>query len=280
MAAAPAVTSVVNYTDVRELLFPVSGAGANIPVGTLMMPGATLGTNAGVLIPVTASSNALVIGVLNGAHNYAASGDALTTTLNQWFAPSGFDSNNYLLGNKTTGGGPFPSHPIDLIDTMVACKVSYSQASTMAVASYSSPTVTITNEITGKDSGFLYINAGTGIGQIGFITISNSGSDSLVSATPLTVALDSTSKLTQILPLFYTLVIWKVNTTTASTYLDSTAAVGTGRACVLANFININGRSDRLDPKIYHNAQGLNSVASLDFYSYLGLLNTSFHPVA
>ncbi len=279
MAAAPALTTVVNYADIRELGFPVSGAGANIPVGTLMMPGATLGTNAGVLIPVTASSNAGVIGVLNGAHNYAASGDALTTTLNQWFPLAGFNGGTSLLGNKT-GGGPYPSHPIDLIDTMVACKVSYSQASTMAVASYSSPTVTITNEITGKDSGFLYINAGTGVGQLAFITVSNSGSDTLVSATPLTVALDSTSKLTQILPLFYNLVIWKINTTTAPTLLDSTAAVGTGRACVLANFININGLSARLDPYTFHNRQGLNSVASLDFYSYLGLVNSSFHPIA
>lgn len=279
MAAAPAVTSVVNYADARELVFPVSGAGSNIPVGTLMMPGVTAGTNIGVLIPVTATSNADCIGILNEAHVYAASGDALTTTLAQWFAPAGFDSNNYLQGVKGSGGGPFPSHRIDLLDTATLIKVSYSQASTMAVASYSAPTVTITNEITLKDSGFLYINAGTGIGQIGFITISNSGSDTLVSATALTTALDSTSKLTQILPICYYLPVWKVNSTTASTFLDSTAAVGTGRAAVMANFININGRVDRLDPKLYHNAQNLNSVSQLDFYSYLAVQNTLFHPI-
>ncbi len=279
MAAAPAVTSVVQYADMRELAFPVSGAGANIPVGTLMMPGVTLGTNAGVLIPITAASNTDCIGVLNEAHNYAASGDALTTTLAQWFASAGFDSNNYLFGVKASGGGPFPSHRVDLVDTAVLAKVSYYQASTMAVASYSSPTVTITSEITGKDSGFLYINAGTGVGQLAFITVSNSGSDTLVSATPLTVALDSTSKLTQILPLFYTLPVWKINSTTVSTLLDSTAAVGTGRAMVIANFININGRVDRLDPKLYHNAQALNSVSQLDFFSYLAIQNTGFHPI-
>ena len=279
MAASPAVTSVVNYSDARELAFPVSGAGANIPIGTIMMPGVTLGTNAGVLIPCTAASNADAIGILNAPHNYAASGDAITTTLAQWFEIGGFDSNSYLLGNKIAGGGPLPSHKCDLFDTAVLVKVSYSQASTMAVASYSSPTVTITSEITGKDSGFLYINAGTGIGQLAFITISNAGSDTLVSATPLTVALDSTSKLTQILPLFYNLPVWLINTTTQSTLLNSTAAVGTGRADIIANFIRINGLSNRLDPKIFHNWQGLNLVGSLDFYSYLAMQDTGFHPI-
>lgn len=278
MAAAPAVTSVVNYAAMRELGFPVSGAGANIPVGTLMMPGASAGTNLGVLIPVTSSSNALVIGCLNGAHNYAASGDALTATLTQWFNIPSFDSNSYLLGNKLTGGGPFPSHPIDLIDTMVAAKVSYSQASTVAVASQSTTTVTVTSAVTGEDSAFLYVNTGTGSGQLMFVTQSNSGSFT-VAAAP-TVSLDTTSKLTKILPLFVNLVIWKVNTTTFPTLLDSTAGQGSGRASVLANFISINGLVSRLDPKIFSNAQALTSVGQLDFYSYLGLVNTSFHPIA
>ncbi len=277
MAAAPAVTSVVQYADMRELAFPVSGAGSNIPVGTMLMPGVTLGTNSGVLIPCTAASNADAIGILNEAHNYAASGDALVATLTQWFALSGFDSNNYLFGVKASGGGPFPSHRVDLFDTATLVKVSYSQASTMAVASQATTTVTITNEITGKDSGFLYINAGTGIGQLLFITQSNSGSDTI--ATAPTVALDNSSKLTQILPLFYNLPVWKVNTTTVSTLLDSTAAIGTGRADIIANFININGLVNRLDPKIYNNAQGLSSVSQLDFFSYVAIQDTGFHPI-
>lgn len=277
MAAAPAVTSVVQYADMRELAFPVSGAGSNIPTGTLLTPGVTLGTNAGVLIPATATSNTDCLGVLNEPHIYSASGDALVATLTQWFPVGSFDSNNYLFGAKTTGGGPFPSHRVDLIDTAVLVKVSYSQASTMAVASYSSVTVTITNEVTGKDSGFLYINAGTGIGQLLFIAQSNSGSDTI--STAPTVALDSTSKLTQILPLFYSLPVWKVNSTTASTLLDSTAAAGTGRAGIIANFININGLVNRLDPKIYNNAQALNSVSQLDFFSYVAVQNSLFHPI-
>lgn len=281
MAAAPAVTSVVSYANIRELAFPVSGAGSNIPLGTLMMPGVTAGVNDGVLIPVTAASNADAIGVLNEPHVFAASGDAVTTTLAQWFEIAGFNSNNYTLGVKQSGGGPYPSHRLDLFDTSVMVKVSYNQASTMAVASFNAGTqvVTITNEITLKDSAFDYINAGTGIGQLAFVTISNAGSDTLVSATKLTVALDNTSKITQILPIMYNLPIWLVNTTTQSTLLDSSAAVGTGRALIAANFISINGLVNRLDPKVYHNSQGLNSVAALDFYSYLAMQDTGWHPI-
>jgi hypothetical protein len=276
-----AVTSVVNYADAREILFPVSGAGANIPTGTLLMPGVTAGTNIGVLIPVTASSNAHAIGVLNGNHNYAASGDALTTTLNQWFPLAGFAGSSFLMGTAFAATPlAYPSHQVDLCDTAVLVKVSYSLASTMAVASATTTAITITNEITLKDSAFDYINAGTAIGELAFVTISNAGSDTLVSATPLTVAPDSTSKITQILPLFYDLLVWKVNTTTVSTLLDSTAAVGTGRGLIVANYIGLNGDSFRLDPKTWHNAQKLNLVNNLDFYSYVALQDSGFHPIS
>lgn len=279
MAAAPGLTSVVNYESKRELLFPVSGAGANIPVGTPMMVGPSAGTNVGVLIPITAASNANVIGILNGAHNFAASGDATTQTLVQWFPLDGFAGASYLLGNIISPTAiAFPSHPIDLIDTAVVVKVSYNQASTMAVASQSGTTITITSEVTGKDSGFDYINAGTGIGQLLFITQSNSGSDTI--ATAPTTGLDSTSKITQILPIGYRLPVWKVNSATQCTLLDSTAAVGTGRALFLANFISLNGDSFRLDPYIWNGKTGLNNVAALDFYSYVQMQSSAFHPIS
>lgn len=279
MAAAPAVTSVVNYAAMRELAFPVSGAGSNIPFGTLMAPGASAGVNFGVLIPYGTGANTGAIGVLNSPHNFAASGDATTATLVQWFGVPSFESNSYLLGNKLTGtGGPFPSHGLDLFDTMVAVKISYSQVSTVAVASASTTVLTITSETANQDSMFAYVNAGTGLGQLGFMKSTASGSETLTSA--LTTTLDSTSKLTKILPLFLQTVIWKVNSTTAPTYLDSVAGVGTGRASILANFINLNGVSSRLDPKVFHNMQNLNLVPQLDFYSYVGILDTSFHPIA
>lgn len=277
-----AVTSVVNQANIREILFPVSGAGSNIPTGTLMMPGVTAGTNIGVLIPITAASNQEVIGVLNGNHTFASSGDALTTTLNQWFPLAGFNGSSFLAGvaNAATPLA-YPSRQVELCDTSVLVKVSYSLASTMAVASFSpgAQTITITNETTLKDSAFDYFNAGTAVGELAFVTISNAGSDTLVTGTPLTIAPDNTTKITQILPLFYSLVVWKANSATVSTLLDSTAAVGTGRALVVANYISLNGDSFRLDPKTFHNRQGLNLVSNLDFYSYVALNDSAFHPI-
>lgn len=274
-----AVTSVVNYDSKRELLFPVSGVGANIPVGTVMIPGATLGTNNGVLIPCTATSNLHGVGLLNEAHVYGNSGDALMTALIPWYPLAGFKGGSTLLGAVQNSQAQYwPSHPVDLFDTAVLVKMSYNLASTMAVASYATTSITITNEITGKDSGFDYINAGTGIGQLAFITVSNSGSDTILVAP--TVALDNTSKLTQILPLFYQLPVWKINSTTQPTTIDSTAAVGTGRASIMANFIQKNGDSFYLDPYTFSNAQGLNLLAQLDFYSFLAMQSTAFHPVS
>jgi hypothetical protein len=246
------------------------------------MPGVTAGTNVGVLIPITATSNANVIGLLNEAHNYALSGDALTTTVTQWFPLSGFTGASYLLGNIISPTAiAFPSHPVDLIDSTVLTRVSYNLTTTaMPVASYTaaSTTLTITNEITGKDSSFDYINAGPGIGQLAFVTVSNAGSDTIGAA--FTTAPTSASYITQVLPMFYRLPIWKINTATVATTLDSTAAVGTGRAIMIANFISLGGDSFQLDPYVFSNYQKLNTYTGLDLYTYCQLQSSGFHPVS
>jgi hypothetical protein len=244
------------------------------------MPGVTAGTNIGVLIPITATSNANVVGILNDPHNYASSGDALTTTVTQWYPLSGFAGASYLLGNIISPTAiSFPSHSVDLTDTAVLTRVSYNLTTTaMPVASYSGTTLTITSEITGKDSAFDYINAGPGAGQLAFVTVSNSGSDTI--GTAFTTAPTSASYITQVLPLFYRLPIWKINTATVATTLDSTAAVGTGRAVMIANFISINGDSFQLDPKVFSNYQGLNLVNQLDLYTYCAMQSSIFHPIS
>ena len=277
-----AVLSVVNYADKRELRFPVSGAGANLPVGTLLMPGVSAGTNVGVLIPITAASNANVLGVLNAPHNYAASGDALTATLTQWFPLDGFAGASYLQGNIISPTAiNFPSHAVDLIDTAVLTRVSYNLTTTaMPVASYvaASTTLTITNEITGKDSAFDYINAGPGAGQLAFVTVSNAGSDTI--ATGFATAPTAASYVTQVLPLFYRLPVWKVNTTVVPNTFDSTAAVGTGRALMVANFISLNGDVFSLDPYVFNGRSGLNSLAAFDLFTYCALQSSAFHPIS
>jgi hypothetical protein len=277
MATQGPSTYVVNYADMRAIRFPVSGAGSNIPVGTLLMPGVTGGTNDGVLIPITATNNDDVVGVLTELHNFSLSGDATTATLVQWFPVAGFAGASYILGSAISPTSiSYPSHPVDLVDTATIIKVDYSLSSTVAVASAAGATITITSFEANFDSGFSYVNAGTGIGQLNFVASSSSGS--MVLTTSPTTAYDNTSKLTKILPLFYKTPVWKVNTTTVPTVLDSTAAAGTGKGTVLANFLSTNGLSVQLDPKIHNQTNNLNSVSSLAFYSYIALNDTALHP--
>lgn len=274
-----AIPSIVNWPGIRDLSFPVSGAGANIPVGTLMMPGATGGTNDGVAIPVTAASNFLGIGVLNEAHNFGQSGDATTATLVRWFptpgANGGSTSLNVAVGS---GNGPFPSHPITLFSTATLLQIDYSLAATVAVASQTTTTVVVTSFEDNFDGGWIYVNAGTGIGQLLFVKASSSGNVT-VGAAP-TVSLDTSSKLTKVLPFFHTKPVWKINTATVANTLDSTAAIGTGRASCVGQWISKNGQVARLDPLIHNNMQSLNSLAQFSLFAQLGVIDTILDPIA
>jgi hypothetical protein len=262
------ITQVVKSPEINQYdVMPVSGGGANIPVGTLMMPGATNGTNKGVLVPVTASSTARAIGVLAELHNYAASGDATTQTLVSWF-PNG------ILGSGNT---QFPSRKVQLLTNAVQVRMEYSLTTTgMAVASATGTVLTITSNEANRDGSFVYVNAGTGLGQLLFVKSSSSTVSTLVSAS--TTTLDSTSYLTQILPHFYETPIFVVNSATVPTILDSSNAAGTCRAVCLGSYITAQNADQRLDPKIYHNMQKLNSVTNLVFFSLLAFQNTAFTP--
>src|SRR5258708_31275950 len=241
-----AITQVsINPNGHQYEIFPVSGAGSNIPVGTLMMGGATAGTNESVAIPYAATSPGATgtadgIGILQELHNFSASGDATQATLVSWFT-------NGVLGSSNT---QFPSRKIELFDTAVQINIDYSLVSTVAVASATSTILTITSEVAGLGGGFVYINAGTGIGSVAFLAPSTSGSATAVSAMATTA--DSTSKLTKILPHFYNLPIWLVNTTTNPTQLDSVAGNGSGRGVIFGDYCQRNNLEERMDHKIYH----------------------------
>lgn len=266
-----AITEVVLSPGGKmSLLFPVSGAGANIPLGTPLMKGASGGTNFGVAIPVTATSNARAIGLLAEKHVFASSGDATTATLVSWFAQN---------GQLSTGNVAFPSHPLELLSTAVVMRVEYSLASTVAVVSNTTTTVVVTSFEDNYDGGWIYVNAGTGIGQLFFVKASSSGNIT-IPATP-TTSLDSTSKLTKIMPFFLDTPVWKINTSTVPTILDSTAATGTGRAVCLGSFLQKgDGIAQQLDPKAYSGATGLSSISQLVFWSYMAMVDTCFDPVA
>lgn len=281
MAASGYSSYIVNYAAMRLLKHPVSGAGADVPIGTIMMPGATGGTNKGVLIPCTATSTARAVGLLAELHDYSVVGDALTQTLTRWFEPpAAAGGSSYLNATVGTSTAPVPSHQIDLLDTFTAIKLDYNLASTLAVASATSTVLTITSEVANQDSSFVYVNAGTGIGQLGFISQSASGSLTLISA--LTTTLDSTSRLTKVMPLYWEQATLTINTASVPTLIASVPGITSSgaRTVSLANFININGLTSRLDPLTFHNYQSLNSVTSLNFNSYLAMQDSEFHPIS
>lgn len=274
-----AIPSVVNWPGVRELSFPVSGAGSNIPAGTLLMPGVTGGTNYGVAIPITAASNLGGIGVLGENHIYGSSGDATTATLVRWFPLPGLNGASTALGVSVgSNNGPFPSHPLTLFSSATVLQIDYSLVSTVAVVSQTTTTTVVTSFEDNFDGGYYYVNAGTGIGQLMFIKASSSGN--ITTGTAPTVSLDSTSKLTKVLPFFHTKPVWKINTTTVPNTLDSTAAIGTGRASVVGQYIVKNGAVSRLDPYIHNNMQGLNSVNQFSLFAQVQVIDTILDPLA
>jgi hypothetical protein len=225
-----------------------------------------------VAIPCTASSNARTIGILRDPHNYSLSGDALTASLVSWFP------NGSLASGKTQ----FPSHSIEIASSAVILRADYYLASTVAVVSNTTTTIVVTAFEQNFDGGFLYVNAGVGIGQLAFVDASD-GSGNITIPSALTTALTSTSKLTKILPYFEETPVWKINgasITPPGTLLDSTAAAGTGRAVCLGSYIEMNtGAGQSLDPLAYHNYQNLNSLNALSIYSLMALQDCCFTPI-
>ena len=267
------LTQVVRSMPHTYYTFPVSGNGSNIPAGTLMITGYTAATDKGVAIPADSTAGAsthTLIGVLAEKHIYANCGDALTQTLGYWY--DGFGG--LVLSTA-------PSHKIELADTSVILSVDYaiSTATAIAIASATSTVLTISTLEADLDGGFVYVNAGTGIGQLEFIK-SSASNTAITVASAMGTTCDNTSTLIRVYPNFYSTPVWKVNSTTAPTLIDSTGGAGTGRAVVLGSYIVRNGLDQRLDPKGFHNTTGLNSLSSLRFYSHVQLQNTIFHPVA
>lgn len=261
-------TLVSKYIDMNYL-FPFSGAGVDVPVGAFVQAGLTAGTNVGVAIPGVATAGDATnfhIGVLGEMHDFSVSGDATTQTLVTWFPGFG------------AADSACPSHAIQLGRTANVVKLPYDLTSTVTVTSATSTVISITSAENSLDGGFIYVNAGTGIGQLEFIKSSTTSDITVIAA--MTTTLGASSRLTKVLPHFHQFPTWLVNTTVQGTQLASQAAVGTGRGVNLGSFIVRNGLESRLDPKAFNNTQSLNSLASFELYSFYVLNNSIFSPIA
>lgn len=196
---------------IRE--YPVYGAGVDIVKGAVVMRGATGETDLGLVV-VGAGALADVVGVLEELHDFSVSGDALQAgTL-------------YAAAYRKIVVNPFG-----------VWRAQYDSADTMAVASTSGTTVTVTSLEDNIDGGWLLGNDG----RLEWIVTSASGS----CTTKGTSGWTSANTLLKIIPLFHQLV--KVNT--AADKLGTDAAAGSGLVANLQNWIEARGVArERLDP--------------------------------
>jgi hypothetical protein len=261
------MAEVVQSLKSRLIRMPIYGGGADIFPGSFVMPGVTAETDDGVLIKNTAASNADVVGILAELHDYSETGDALVDGSVSWFAPAG--------GNDLA----YPSRLVEICDAHTIVRIEQDLTSKIAVAGYNAgtKTVTITSLEDNIDTGFLYVASGAGAGQIEFINTSASGSCTIPTA--FSTAIDNTSYVCKILPLFHQAIVWTAPSATAGTKVGTTAAVGTGRCNILARYIKRNGLDEMLDPNNHGGLTGLNSLSQFSIYYLLQLVNTALHPI-
>lgn len=258
------MASVRNSLKSRLIPLPVIGGAADLAAGAIVMRGATAETDLGVLINCTATSLVDAVGVLAELHDYSESGDASISGADTWFG---------IPATKVQS----PARQVELLDAHTLLNIPYDLSDTAAVGSYSAPTVTITSLEDNIDTGFLYIVGGTGIGQLEFIATSASGSCTVSSN--FATALDNTSTVIKILPLFHQLAKIAVATATAETKIGTDAGAGSARIMVMQNRIVRRGLDETLDPHQHGGLTGLNSLSGLKFYAVVQALNTSFHPI-
>lgn len=220
-----------------NLHYPVKHAGTTLQVGAMMMAGATAETDLGVAI-VGASTGPDTIGVLK-----------------EQFASTSTDT--------AVAGTTWTRKAIEVCTPMYVLDSDYDIADTMAVASTSTTTVTITSLEDNIDTSWLY--AVTGTGQYGayFIATSAAGSCTTKTAT----AWDNTTTCIKVLRIFHQLA--KLNT--AATKIGTDAAAGTFTCLVLNNYVIKGGKRFMLDP-VLHN--GLTFDAGTRIVAQIGVRNS------
>jgi len=229
---------------IRDL--PVFGAAANINEGAVVIRGATPGTDQPFAI-LGAGALADVLGVMAELHTNTVSGD---------------DSN--------VGGTNYTRKKV-IINPFAVFEAEYDQADTMAVASTSSTTVTITSIEDNIDGGYVYAVGGTGAGRLAFITAADGSTVTTKEAT----GWDSTTTLIKILPLFHQ--VAKFNSTQDKIGTD--AAAGSAAITILENYIESDSIAKvTMNPVSHSGLTGLNSV-NVKFSAEVIFRNHAFNSV-
>lgn len=225
---------VIHNSPSRLIQVPIDGNGSDIQDGALVMPGVTDETDRSVFILATGAA-ADALGVLSELHDTSVSGDA-----------------------DPDAGTTYPLRYVDAIlpGDDVAAELADDASNDVDVASATSTVITITSLEDDIDGSWVYVRAGTGVGQLGYIKASASGSFTLKSA--MTTTLDNTSKVLILRRVAHQL----VELDSTGTKIKSTAAAGSLPWRVVRQEFRYDGQEnwERLDPTKHHNLQlnGLN----------------------
>jgi hypothetical protein len=228
---------ISQYAPDVAINLPVSGGGTALVRGALLKRGPTPGTNNGTL--VLASTN-------------AANPDTLAI----------LRENHATADDTLVDGTVFKTHPCDIIVPGRIVRIEYSKDAAddiEATQAVSTTTITLASLEDNIDAAFLYVVAGTGIGQTNYLTASAAGSATLKAA--FGTSLDTTSRLIKILPRFHQL----ASLTADGTKLSSQAAAGQWPVIVLDTIIVRNGNEQQMSPVTHAALTGLNGNASLRF---------------
>ncbi len=222
---------------------PIYGGAADIVKGAGIMLGATAETDLGTAIKA-ASAGADFLGCLVGLHDYSVVGDTVVA------------GTNWVLAD------------VELADQYSPILVEYDLADTMAVASTSGTTVTITSLEDNIDTSWLYAVSGTGAGKLAYLATSASGSAVSKTAT----GWDSTTTVIKILRFGHPLA--KLNS--AGTKIGTDAAAGSWTICILETWFEAQGYPlQLLDPTKHDNL----TLTSPRFYAKLLVRNTAGHTI-
>lgn len=213
---------------------PIIGAVAD---GAFVTPGVTGETDLGFAI-LAAAAGTDAIGILKGANS---------------------------TGDSLQAGTAYTLREVELIDEYKILEVEYDQTDTMAVASNSGTTLTITSLEDDIDGSWIY---NTTVKELSYLVASASGSATQKTA----MGWSANDTCIKILRLFHPLV--KYNT--ARTMLGTDAAAGTGTVCILENYIeDVNIGKVQLDPTKHDNL----TLVSPRFYSRLVMRDTAGHTI-
>ena len=239
----------------RHYSIPVSGSGSDILSGALLKRGTTPGTNNGILIKGSGSSDiADSVGILNELHDFSVSGDTLID------------------------GTVFATRKVQILVPLRIITIEYSLAVADLITcteAVSGTALTVTSLEVNIDAAFIYVADGVGIGQTNYLTASAAGEGTLKQA--FTTALTTASKFVKILPRFHKLLALNSD----GTKLTSQAAAGAVDGFVIDTYIDaqsINGGQTQMNPVWHANSKSLNN-GRLKFTADIVLHDTAIYPV-